>query len=113
MVSRLSASTRQKAARVRAAASHSASFTLTWPAASGRSWVRLTCASKLRSARSLMTQPAERISSVPRQKIQTIIHAGPAAGGDPQRPQRRPQQQQDADRLVQPHQPFVERESVA
>jgi hypothetical protein len=46
------------------------------PLVSGRSAVRLTCRSKSRSAKSLIAQPAERISTVPIVKIATSDHSG-------------------------------------
>ena len=59
----------ERGERERRAPTTSASHGAISPAASGRSAVRLTCASKSRSAQSLNAQPAERISSVPSVKI--------------------------------------------
>ncbi len=101
------ASTSRNATSASAAATASASHGAMSPAASGRSAVRATCASKSRSAQSLNAHPAERISSVPIAKISTQRPARRAVRGEPERGQRRPQQQQRADRLVEPHQPLV------
>ena len=87
--------------------SASASAGETGRLASGRSAVRRTCGSNSRSAKSLITQPAERITKVPMHEQHEDPLVRVAVGRDPQRPQRRPQQQPDADRPVEPHQPRV------
>ena len=97
----------RRRAAANAAATTSASHGSISPRASGRPAVRVTCASKSRSAQSLSAQPAQRISTVPTVNTTISISVGAAERRQPQRRQRRPQQQQDADRLVQPHQPFV------
>src|SRR5690625_5326759 len=48
----------------------------TSPVAMGRSRVRLTCPSTLRSAKSLITQPAERITNTPSTKITNRCQLG-------------------------------------
>ena len=54
----------------------SASAGETAPRASGRLAVRRTCGSNSRSAKSLITQPAERITNVPIRKITKIRSSG-------------------------------------
>src|SRR5699024_2389371 len=49
---------------------------VTFPEVSGRSLVRETCLSKLRSAISLITQPAERIKKTPSIKIKKTFSEG-------------------------------------
>src|SRR6185437_1749755 len=68
MVSKSSRVTRKKAMAMRTANSHSASRGDTRRAASGRSRVRRTCGSMSRSAKSLMTSPAARITKTPAMK---------------------------------------------
>ena len=78
------------------------------PAASGRPRVRSTCASK-RAVGPVVDRAAGRAHQqrCPTTKIDSSARLRPARARDPQRRQRRPQQQQDADRLVEPHQPLV------
>jgi hypothetical protein len=52
-----------------------------------------------------MMQPAERISTVPSGEDHQQLAVGHALGGDPQRPQRRPEQQQAADGAIPADQP--------
>ena len=84
-----------------------ATSTETSPVASGRSRVRATCGSILRSAISLMMQPAERMTTVPMTKISSTSPLGRPSPAIPQRPQRRPQQQPDTDRSIEAQQPDV------
>jgi len=53
-----------------------ASRELTRPAAMGRAWVRCTWPSKLRSAKSLTTQPAARIRITPVMKMNRFFALG-------------------------------------
>jgi len=76
MVSGLVSSTRPSASSIRTAVVTSASRGVSSPVASGRRRVRLTWPSILRSAKSLMAQPAERVSTVPSVKM----HSRPRGG---------------------------------
>ena len=81
MTAALVVSARPKATSASTAPTASASFTLILPLVIGRCAVRLTWRSKLRSATSLMQQPAERISTVPSVKTMNKCQPGqpPAA----------------------------------
>ena len=68
--------------------------TPTAPLVTGRCAVRLTWRSKSRSATSLAAQPALRMRNVPATKTSSRCQPGKAVGGDPERRQRRPEQQQ-------------------
>ncbi|MNN31171.1 hypothetical protein D3C81_1448470 [compost metagenome] len=76
MVGALVHSTRAKLAASRMAKVIQASRTLILPVASGRALVRATWPSKLRSAKSLITQPAARISTTPSTKITRFFASG-------------------------------------
>ncbi len=79
-VSLFSVSTRPSAISINAANSNSASIGATSPVASGRSAVRATRGSMRRSAKSLITQPAERATIVPTTRIKKTCCRGlPAA----------------------------------
>src|SRR5262249_17782572 len=65
-----------KARRQSSANRAKASRTVTFPQAKGRSRVRRTCPSKWRSAKSFMTQPAERIKKTPAIKIKNRLEDG-------------------------------------
>ncbi len=79
-VSLFSVSTRPSAISISAANRSSASIGATSPVASGRSAVRSTWPSIRRSAKSLITQPAERATIVPSTRIRNTCCCGlPAA----------------------------------
>src|SRR6204780_1244313 len=72
----LSCSASSSATTANATISASASYGETTRAASGRARVRRTCGSMLRSARSLMMQPALRITTVPATKMTSRRRGG-------------------------------------
>ena len=102
----LAAPSRTRRAPARAATA-SASQGRIAPVASGRFFVRSTCASNLRSAKSLMR--AARRAHQHRADDEDPQHrpARHAAAREPQAPERGPEQQQDADRLVEADQLLV------
>src|ERR1700743_683174 len=106
-------STRQNARNASTAPKASAAFAEIAPLVTGRCAVRLTCLSNSRSATSLMQQPALRIRIVPSVNTARRWPAGKARAADPQRGQRRPQQQQPAGGAVPADQVEVERDAAS
>ncbi|MCY1357548.1 hypothetical protein D9M69_440470 [compost metagenome] len=76
MVGALVHSTRTKLIAISTPKVIHASRTVILPLASGRALVRATWPSKLRSAKSLITQPAARIATTPTMKIARFFASG-------------------------------------